>query len=259
MRRLVPLALIAALASALAAGCGGVSLDPVAQAATKTSAVGSFRFDYTLSVAGYALNGSGAYDEPDKRLEMRFELPAAPQLPSGGTMDMVLDSSSSPVAYLRMPLASAFVPNGKSWIELDLGKAAKAHGVDLSQLGQLTQADPSQTLGLLKHVGSSQVLGRERVNGAETTHYRVTIDGQKLVDAQPTDTAKQAVRQALAQAGIDSFPVDVWIGDDGLLRRLQLDLPQAGGTKLTEDLTGFGQDVTVDLPPAAEVFVAPVS
>ncbi|MGZ4353394.1 MAG: hypothetical protein ACXVZ4_07605 [Gaiellaceae bacterium] len=258
MRRLFPLGLLAALLAALAAGCGGgVTLDPVAQAATKTADAGSFRFEYTLAVAGASMNGSGAYDEPNKRMQMGFTFAAGSQVPAGMTMDMILDTSSGLIGYLRMPLISAFLPNGKSWIKFDLTKEAKAQGVDLSQLANVTQADPRQTLDLLKQVGSSQELGHEQVNGAATTHYRVTVEAQKLIDAQPTDAAKEAMRKALAQANIESFPIDVWVGDDGFLRRLEFALPQAGGMKLTENLTGFGSDVTVDLPPESEVYAAP--
>lgn len=257
MRRVLPLGLLAALAAALVAGCGGATLDPVAQAATKTADAGSFRFEYTLSVAGASLNGSGAYDEPDKRMQMGFTFAAGSQVPAGMTMDLILDTSSGLIGYLRMPLLSAFLPSGKSWIRFDLTKEAKAQGVDLSQLANVTQADPRQTLDLLKQVGSSEELGHEQVNGAATTHYRVTVEAQKLIDAQPTAAAREALRKALDLAKIESFPIDVWVGDDGFLRRLEFAMPQAGGLKLTEDLTGFGTDVTVDLPPAAEVYDAP--
>ena len=47
---MLPLGLVAALAAAVVAGCGGVSLDPVARAATKSADAGSFRFDFQVSV-----------------------------------------------------------------------------------------------------------------------------------------------------------------------------------------------------------------
>jgi hypothetical protein len=256
MGRLVPLTLLAALAATVAVGCGGVTLDPVARAATKTADAGSFRFDVTLAVAGASMTGSGAYDEADKRLQLGLRFAGGSQVPAGMTLDMILDSSSGLIGYLRMPLISSFLPDGKTWVKFDATAQAKAQGVDLSQIANVTQADPSQTLDLLKQVGSSQELGHQQVNGAATTHYRVTVEAQKLVDAQPTDAAKEALRKALAQANVQSFPIDVWVGDDGFLRRLEFDLPQAGGLKLTEDLSGFGSDVSVDLPPAAEVFEA---
>jgi hypothetical protein len=57
-------------------------------------------------------------------------------------------------------------------------------------------------------------------------------------------------------------PVDVWIGkDDGLVRRLQIsyDLTESGrsvSTQLTLDLSDWGTDVSVQAPPADQVFDA---
>ena len=158
--RLLPLGLAAAFAAVVLAGCGSSVLDPVANAATKTVDVGSFRFTYSSSAAAgpssASMSGMGAYDAPDHRWQMTLEA-SAPS--SDGSMqtfsaDMLVDASTGFVMYMRMPLLTSLLPQGKSWIRIDLEKAAKSKGVDMSQLLKATQAYPTQTLDVLKKVGS---------------------------------------------------------------------------------------------------------
>ena len=64
-------------------------------------------------------------------------------------------------------------------------------------------------------------------------------------------------------AGLSTVPLEVWIDEDGLVRRLtqtwNQKLPDGAGrmeTKLTMDLYDFGPRVEVDPPPSNKVFDA---
>jgi hypothetical protein len=50
------------------------------------------------------------------------------------------------------------------------------------------------------------------------------------------------------------MPVDVWIDDDGLLRRMSMDMSVAGQTAhLQMEIWDYGVDVNVEAPPADQV------
>lgn len=228
MRVKLPAGIAALAAAALLAGCGGdvVSLDPVAQAATTTSQAQSFRFTFHGSAGSSGVvDGSGAYDADGKRLRMRLTVPFGTGAPVH--MDLV---SVGTDAYVRVPLLAAFLPQGKSWIAFDLAKAAKETGVDAQQVLQASQTSPAELLSALVHSDKSVSVGAETLGGVHTTHYRTTLDSLAHVSAAPV-------------------PVDVWVGDDDLVRRLQVSAAAAG---FTEDLSGYGDPVSVDVPSAAE-------
>lgn len=68
------------------------------------------------------------------------------------------------------------------------------------------------------------------MRGVHTTHYRARIQRQ----------------------GLRNAPVDVWIGEDGLVRRIALDLKRApGAVRASVDLFDFG-DVGIKVPDDSE-------
>jgi hypothetical protein len=255
---------VAALGAAVAlTGCGSdaLALDPVAKAATTTSGKQSFRFSFrtTDGTPAGAANGDGAYDADGKRLRMTFTVPFGN---AGSTMkmDLLTDASSGMVVYLRFPLLSAFLPQGKTWVKVDVARAASAKGIDLDQLVQTTQTNPAELLSTLVHSKGSQKVGDETIDGVAATHYRVTVDPQEALVGKLTGELRTRLEQLLAKQSIHELPVDVWVDGDDLVRRLKLDVPRlassstAGGpVTFVEDLSGYGDPVTVELPAAAGV------
>ncbi len=258
---------LAALTALGLTACGGstLALDPVAQAATKTSELQSFRFafDATDGTTAGALSGDGAFDAEHELTRMSFDVPFG----SGGKkmrMDLLADSSKSLVLFVRMPLLTAFLPKGKTWVRVDVAEATRAKSTNLAQMLQANQSSPAQMLAALVHSKSSQNLGNETVGGVETTHYRATVDPKEALLAQAKGAVAAQLEEALAKAKIEQLSVDVWIGDDGLVRRLEVELPKIsgeragfGGSKFTETLSGYGEDVQVELPATDAVVNAP--
>ena len=108
---------------------------------------------------------------------------------------------------------------------------------------------------MLRSVGSVQTVGTETVDGVSTTHYKATIDLAKAAGTVG-GPAQDAVQHLIDQGGPSSIPVDVWIGDDGLVRKLTVDETvsnggQTGTAHLTLDLSDYGTAVNVTAPPSA--------
>ena len=97
-------------------------------------------------------------------------------------------------------------------------------------------------------------VGSEDVNGTPTTHYRATIDFDKL--AGSAGNAADSVRQLQKITGQKTMPTDVWIDASQRVRRQSVAIavkqPVPINVDLTIDFKGFGVPVDVHAPAAAE-------
>lgn len=252
------LALVLALA---ASACGGTEptaeqapQDAIVLAASKTNDAGTYKADITgtMEMAGQSmdLSGTGAFDGAQKQGQMSYTMTLNGQ---DIDIDMVFDF---PVFYMHFPPEIGPLPGGKTWVKMDLEKFGQQSGVDFNQLMQAGQSDPSQGLDYLRGVSDVQAVGDEDVRGVSTTHYTGIVDLQTLGAKDPE--LKKQIDQLIERSGIESVPVEVWIDDEGFVRRMKQTLEgNSSGLRMsmtmTTDLYDFGTDVSVEEPPADEV------
>ncbi len=229
-----------------AAACGGgkksstttasTPMDAVTAAAKKTADAGSMKLGLTAAATGgtkVAVAGAGGFDtsKHEGQLHLRFNASGI-----ASTMDVVLSDNK---VYLRSPLFSLLLPTGKTWIELDLSKGATAGGIDL---GSLLAQDPAQALDALQSLSTATEVGTVQLGGVSTTHYKATIK-------KTSGSAKAG--------GV----YDVWVGDDGYIHRVRTTVAGSSGSTTgavaaTSTLSGFGEPVTVTVPPASQTVVS---
>ncbi|MDL5205869.1 hypothetical protein [Streptomyces sp. ALI-76-A] len=158
------------------------------------------------------------------------------------------------VLYQKVPGQQA---QGKPWMKIDLRKAAQGQGVSGQQIG-----DPAQSAAYAKAITDKDVteVGTEKVDGVDTTHYRVSVDVAELPGGA----------QLREQVG-PTLPMHVWLDDDGRLRRQQIDMtvkaPAAASAKpdtsgaaseqvkmtMVMNYSDFGTEVDATPPPAGQV------
>lgn len=252
----------AALAALLlvAAGCGGgksavqsgpasSGANPIAQAAANTSRAGSVKIDFGISGKGVNGGGRGVFDTGTTgsgRLSMTVE-------GNGGatTVDTIVDGA---VLYMRSQVFQQVLPAGKDWVRLDLAQLAKQNHVDLGSLVD-SNPTPNGALAYLRgSTGKVQDLGKEKVKGVETTHYRATIELEQAAQRAKGST-RQSIRRVLDVAGVKKLPVNVWVGEDGYVRKVTY-IQHSGknqSAKISMELYDFGSPVTIAPPPAAAV------
>jgi hypothetical protein len=193
------------------------------------------------------ITGSGVLDLQDGKSQMRMG--------QGGRQ--LEQRIVNQVLYQRPPAGSGQLPDGKSWMKVDLRRLNASQGT-----GGPAMSDPASSFAYTKSLSEKDVrkVGEEDLNGVSTTHYRVDLDLSKLARG---DSAQE--RELRAQLG-DSVPVDLWIDEDGLTRRQQLrmtvkDTAQSGGSgtsarqaqaKVVMDFSDFGTDVDVAAPAPAD-------
>jgi hypothetical protein len=270
---LARLLLGALAAAAVLGGCGGGDgASPqaaVADAATKTADAGTSRLalEVETEVPGeepVAFTGTGVFDYDGQRGRMAMdmsELLEATGAPAGeGEMQIVFQSF---VLYVKFPLLTEQIPGSKPWLKLDLDELGKQQGIDLAELSRLGQGDPTQALQYLKAASDDvEEVGREDVRGAETTHYRATIDLRKVPDVAPAEQReriRRTIDQVIEASGESKIPTDVWIDDEGRVRRHRYTQKLVAGegrtaeTTLTMELYDFGVEVDAEPPPASQV------
>jgi hypothetical protein len=219
----------------------------------KGSAKVSFVVEFKGGPTPGRMTGEGGFEERKGRLTVDMSGLRGGALSSGGKVELIFDEL---VYYMKFPLdVAASLPGGKQWIKMDLAKIGKRQGIDLEQLSQLNQSDPSQALDFLAGASSDfSDLGTEDVRGVETTHYRGTIDMKKVVEGAPEEL-RDSYRRLLEAGGDRMVPMEAWVDGEGLVRRLRVTqtLERGAEMTMTEELYDFGTDVDTDPPPESEV------
>jgi hypothetical protein len=269
------LAAVAALAVAVAA-CGGgggdgqkvaviASPQGLMDAAAHTAAAKTGHVEMSI---GTGANGqdtrilaTGAFDAESHLSSMSMDMSkllsslGTNELP-GTSIEMV---STADTLYMKFPLFASLLDVHTEWMSMKAGSDASSFEV----------ADPSAFLDFLRGSGGEVTdLGREQVRGVDTTHLHGSLKLRDALDSAPADQ-RERLQRAMDQLSKDgeslldtTLPVDVWIDDDGLVRRLSMEFvaPQLSGdgdgggqAAITIELFDFGTDVSIDLPPADQV------
>ncbi len=293
MRRLL-LILLGVLVTVLLAGCGGGVGSPGASepltperlmqsaSASAGAKTARFSFDMEMTLPGvddpFSFTGEGAFDADAGRGSMSIDMSSFAKLLGqafagfGGSsaalgdadkwkIEAVLDGLT---VYMRFPLIAEKLPDGKTWVRLDVGEAAKAQGLDLDQLKQFTESDPRRSLDYLRAVaGKIAPVGSDEVRGEDATHYKATIDLLKykqLVPASQREKLGSTFDQAVQQMGLRYVPVDLWVDGQGLVRKMTMTLTmqdpasaQSAEMSMTFELYDYGEPVEIDIPDASDV------
>ena len=163
--------------------------------------------------------------------------------------------------YMKFDFLRRTVPQAKPWVVIDLEKVGRQMGFDLGALMQAGQPDPGQQLEWLRGSGQMEEVGDEDVRGVETTHYRGVVDLVKAAEqfrGPRADAARRSVRQLVRFTGHSTIPMEVWIDEDSLVRRMRWTqtLPQGAAQSrmtMTMDVFDFGAPVAIARPPAQDV------
>jgi hypothetical protein len=254
------LLLIAVVAVAWLHGSDEASLNPIAQAARLTQRQPGSRIaiagSYTPQPGAQALamHGAGVYNGRSgaSRQWMTIEVP--------GSMDSVrmVALGNRQMIYLRSPQLSAELPPGETWLGVQAGLSSS------TQEALANNMEARDQLEMLRATSDGvDEVGSERVRGTSTTHYRGSVELTRAAELLAEEGQDRAAREytKLAEQMPAPIPVDAWIDDAGLLRRLTMAMsfsPAPGAQPVQMNLTmeffDFGIEPAVDLPRPGEVF-----
>jgi hypothetical protein len=253
VRRFAYCAAVAAAALTATSGCGGnnsgddtaasassppATTSALAAAYTNTINAGSaaltFTGDVTEGTAVTHVNGKG---------QVSFKPPASTVTYTGkGTTNEI--RSIGDTTYVRIA--------GKGWSKIDTSTMT---GGDAS-----SNTTPTMGLAFLGGATAASPIGTTTIRGDNATGYRVTVDLNKVADAQRTPAEQQIYRSLAKVTGATTLPVDVWLDSHQRVTRERYSVSFAGsgkgsGTKTstTMDLYDFGSPVKVTPPPHSQV------
>jgi hypothetical protein len=195
-------------------------LSAVLQCASK--AVQTAHIDLDLNAAGEEIKGSGD-EELDGGVLTGMDL--SESLPENeGSIRLLIAGNKT---YAMLP--ASINPSDKPWVVI---RSDSTNSViqSLSQSISQTQASASigATTAFVTAARSVTNKGAENVDGVDTTHYAIDVDPTKL----PADNPG---KDAAAQAGLTSIPVDLYVDSQGR------------PVKVTENFSVQGQSVSVDI------------
>ena len=226
--------------------------------------------DMAMQGQSFEITATGAIDAAAERMRMVMDMDAlfdqlaessGEEVPAGlgGAFEVVADGDT---IYMRAPMFEMMGVEG--WLSVtpeDLGTSAEGLGFGAGAY------DFTQTLESLRGVGEEpEVVGQEEVRGVETTHYRASMNLAQALEEAPADQREQleAAFEQMGGAGgaldID-FPVDVWIDEDDLPRRMRMEMGSlfaAAGLgdatmTMTMEFFDYGEPVDIEVPSADEV------
>lgn len=246
-------------ATVLAAGCGTQVAGGPSQAATLTAAV-THTGVQTARVAAtttmqmqsmsFSYTATGMFDFAHSRGSLSMRQPI-------GLTELFIP----PNVYVKLSAGDGLAPpRGKSWFVISDGMLGGTSAA--GALGPFAGgADPADLLTTLTGIaGSEKKVGTATVRGVAVTEYQVNIDPAKAAAHLPS-SQRASFRQFAAALGSSAIPVDVWVDNQNLVRRIQvsLHLPAGSGVpagaRVTEsaDFYDFGLPVHVTAPPPSQV------
>jgi len=253
---------------------GGEGLPPaLAAALTNTSQINSGRMEGSFEIIGaeglptgtsLSLPFSGAFDNAAELFTFTMDMTGmAGDLGEGvppeladmfGVMEV---RQIGETTYMSWPFFQ-FLGVQTPWISTPTDESDST----TAGFAAATPGNPADFLSSFEDTNATiEELGRETVRGVETTHFLATFDTEKLLaEATPEEIAEM---QAQGPIPLEELPMEIWIGDDGLVYRYSIDL-SADDIEGSEgqgfermlmifEMFDWGLDVNIEAPPADQV------
>jgi hypothetical protein len=207
------------------------------------------------------LDSQGVVDFADGSYALTMQMPYLGQIQSRQIGDTL---------YQKYPPEfQAQLTGGKPWAKVDLDALSQQqYGMAAAEPGAQS-TDPTQQLAYLKSVSDSvEKVGKDEIRGVSTTHYRAAVNLGKNLE-QYDQQARKAYEEIIKELDGESLPVDVWLDDEGQVRRYEMTMPlilpenpsspngavkkePGGSITIVQELYDFGTSVNVEAPPTSQ-------
>lgn len=183
------------------------------------------------------------------------------EMPPGEYQMRFLDSTM----YMGGAMFEAELPEGVSWVEMDIDELAEHAGPDGEDLAaQLEQAEnmaqsPADQLGLLLEAPSVEWVDTETVEGQEADLYQGELTLEELLAVDPASAAMsdediERMQQDFQELGADTVLLQAWVNEEDLPVRLDMTIAfPDGNIKYSTVYTDYGSGIGADHPDPADV------
>ncbi|MFA1549195.1 LppX_LprAFG lipoprotein [Actinomadura chokoriensis] len=229
------------------------------KAAEKTGDVSSFKADMQMQMTGssdgnVSMNGTMQYrTKPDLAYSMNF----ADMSVGGKSIGAMEQRLIGRNMYMKMPMLSQLggTASAKPWLKLSLDELGKQSGMNIDEmLQQSRQMDPVQNTKMLTASKDVREVGKETVDGVQTTHYTGTYRMEEAI-AKLSPDMQEAYRKSLTKSGMQDMHFDLWVDGQQLPRQMKMKSNQTseGAMTMTMKYHDFGKPVQIVEPPAGQV------
>ncbi|HWL32926.1 MAG TPA: hypothetical protein VNP89_04915 [Gaiellaceae bacterium] len=242
---------------AILSGCGAhavedpPSLDQIA-AATRSD---SYRFETSMGSEGidnaFTGTATGAADPAKRRGVIRYRFDG----PDEEELEMEVRRIGDDT-YTRYSGEGSVFEDG--WSKEPTSEADELTG----PFGAFSE--PHRAADALAQHGRDVETGPgERIDGVSTTVYHATVPTIELLGGGATKARRDELEKEIRETDSESAEVEASAGADGLLRRLELQIPiteegDTGHFRISMRFFDFGKPVDVEAPPASERQAIPV-
>lgn len=220
--------------------------------------------DFKAEGQSFTMVGDGLFNYKTQAGTMKFKL-SGDEIPEAFSGFEIRFLKS--VIYMKFPDEfRQLAPNLKEWVRADVEELSEQSGFNLPGLNSFAGQDPTSALNFTRAAEDVTTVGRASVRGASTTHFRMTINLDKAVDAFPAE-ARSGLQKLFKDADLKELPMELWVDGSGRARRMRFALdigkiaaaagatggPSSGTATITVELFEFGTPVSVSAPPAGSV------
>lgn len=162
--------------------------------------------------------------------------------------------------WISWSLLSMLSGQPDAWLALE----EDGSGATSDSFGFANQiSNPTELLAALAAADAEvEDLGSETVRGVQTRHWRALIDLESLsAGLDPIEQA--ALEEKVGPLSSAEFPMDLWVGDDGLLRRYAIEMSAeglasgdpapVGSVEVVVEVFDYGADVGITAPSPDQV------
>lgn len=228
----------------------------LAKTSEKTGQVDTFKANVSMSASGDeagALKASGTMlyrAKPSLAFSMVFNQMSVGAQQMNGIQQVFVDKT----IYMKIPMLTQ-LGGGKPWMKISLADLGQESGMNIDEiLQQAQQMDPVQTTKLMAASKDAREVGKETIDGVETTHITGTYNVSESV-AKLAPEQRAAFEKAAKESGMDTMAFDLWVDDQQLPRKVTMKTAQGAKVPLTISVVyrDFGQPVDITAPPASQV------
>lgn len=208
------------------------TLIPAMRAAMKGQR--SAHVSVTTGVTGMEMEGEADVAFKGARQDMTMTMDGAAMGVENAEIRLV-----DQVLYLSVP---PLTPRGK-FVEVRPGDTSSPLA---SMAGQIQTVDPRDTFtALAAGLRKVRFVADESVDGEDLEHYRLTVDFRAVAKAMKMPRTPGVPR---------TIAYDLWLDDEALMRRVELEMQQASMVMETSD---WGKPVSIEAPPRSRIVQAP--
>lgn len=133
---------------------------------------------------------------------------------------------------------------GDQWVVSDPDDPEDPFGDAISEMGSMNPA--SQAEDIKPAVTGVKKIGEEKLDGADTTHYEVTVDPERV----PEDAGIDTELLEKVDHG-DGLVYDYWLDADDLMQKVSFEI---AGQSVEMTMTGWGETYEIEAPEHAVTY-----